>query len=133
MVAARAPFTVVIVEDDPMLRHLLVRLLDRHGCWTVALESAVEALNLLEHTHADLVVTDWRMASMDGVQLAHRVRSIWPDLPVIIMSGAVLDPYALDVPDGTWFLPKPFGPEELSQAIERALAPADPHSVLSGA
>ncbi|MEW4491056.1 response regulator [Thalassoglobus sp. JC818] len=80
---------ILVVEDDSVLRRLLTRILEVHGFRVEAFAEGREAL--LEYQKSpeefDLVLSDIMMPGISGFEVAHRVRSIVPDVPVILMTG----------------------------------------------
>lgn len=101
-----APGHVLIVEDDVMIRALLAEELRYAGLRVIEAASADEALSVF-HAGAvvDLLFTDVQMpGSMNGVELARRVRAGNPTLPIILTSGAVAQPAG----ELGSFLPKPY-------------------------
>jgi len=76
---------------------------------------ASEALEALDE--AELLLTDVFMPDMDGLELSKRAREARPDLPIVLMSGSMIE-----ATDGLPLLKKPFTRTALSTAIETALA-----------
>jgi DNA-binding response OmpR family regulator len=118
MQAARA--TVLLVEDDPLVARCLQRTLTREGFEVVYAASAEAGLEVAATVAVDLVVTDYHLPGMDGVQMVSCLRAARPELPVLIASsedeGDVPWDRARDV-----FLPKPFTRSELVDAIASVL------------
>jgi len=114
---------VLIVDDDPDVRAVLVRLIGRMGVATLEAASAREALDVLESTSIDLLVTDIVLGQgMSGGDLGRLARSRRPDLPVIYVSGYTRAELDLDeLGPGEWFLPKPLAPGILRETIKKAL------------
>lgn len=113
---------VLIVEDEPLIRFTTLDALEEVGHVVLEAANADEALVLLRsRTDVDVVFTDVNMAgSMDGIQLAQRVRALRPETGIIITSGVVrLDPMLL--PAGTRFLPKPYRHDMVLSAIHTLL------------
>lgn len=118
--------TVVLVEDDDMVRRLLEVLLTKHGYAVRSFASGVDALDELtaQPTPADLVLTDVVMPGMSGPQLRDRLQDAGIVLPTVFMSG-----YASELllqrglndsaPD---FLQKPLTPPQLLRVLRQALA-----------
>jgi nitrogen-specific signal transduction histidine kinase len=111
--------TILVVDDDPLIAMTMVAVLDDIGHRTIEAHSAHDALNALAHqSDIDLMITDYAMPNMNGLELVDEVRARMPNLPVILASG-----YA-ELPSGTVFdlvrLPKPFGRAELMAAIRKA-------------
>ena len=115
---------IMLVEDDP-------ELLDMAQLWfmqcghNVHVESngkdALSALTRQEYA-PDVIVSDVNMPLMDGVELAAEIKSIIPDLPIVLISGYDRECLNSDnLPnEGLFFLPKPFRLQELVQAVETA-------------
>ena len=83
---------VAIVDDDPGIRALLQVLLEQTGCSLVGTaEDGTGALPLVEETDPDIVVMDWHMPYMDGIQAAGTVKSARPDVEVVAFTTR-LDP-----------------------------------------
>ncbi len=109
---------VLIVEDEPLIRFNTLDALEDVGHEVLEAGNADEALVLFRmRTDIDIVFTDVDMAgSMDGIQLARRVRAMRPSVGIIITSGVVhLDPMLL--PANTVFLPKPYQHDRLLSSI----------------
>ncbi len=117
MVASQGA-VVLIVEDEPLIRFNVLDVLEEVGHQALEAGSADEAMVLLKtRNDVDILFTDVNMAgSMDGIQLAKRVRAMRPNIGIIITSGLVrLDPMSL--PANTAFLPKPYQHETLISTI----------------
>jgi CheY-like chemotaxis protein len=78
---------VLVVDDDHILCRLTCDILETEGFQAVAAFSGAEALNVLEDVEFDLLITDYRMEGMDGVQLARHVRSRKPEIPIIMVTA----------------------------------------------
>ncbi len=87
--APAAPARVLVVDDEPMVRSLLTKLLSRRGHEVVAVPSGPAALDLLveDHEDIDVMFTDHGMPEMNGRQLAERVRGLYPSLPIVLLTG----------------------------------------------
>ncbi|RUM24214.1 response regulator [Rhizobium vallis] len=110
---------VLIVEDEPVIRFNILDVLEDVGHVALEAANADEALVVLKgRQDVDILFTDVNMAgSMDGIQLAKRVRAMRPNIGIIITSGMVqLDPMAL--PANAAFLPKPYMHDALISAID---------------
>ncbi|MBB4235462.1 response regulator [Rhizobium esperanzae] len=109
---------VLVVEDEPVIRFNILDVLEDVGHVALEAANADEALVVLKgRQDVDILFTDVNMAgSMDGIQLAKRVRAMRPNIGIIITSGMVqLDPMAL--PANTAFLPKPYMHDALISTI----------------
>jgi DNA-binding NtrC family response regulator len=114
---------VLVVEDDPPVRELLVRWLTMMGYSALAVENADEAISTIAREQPFAVITDVVMPVHDGLWLLEQIHHRWPALAVIMSSGALLDEEAvrrarrLGAID---FIPKPFVRASLDQALHRA-------------
>jgi len=111
---------ILVADDDSNLLDLLVDTLTTIGYRTVGVPCGFDALDLLRKEKFDLMITDIRMPGMDGVSLLKKVRSHYPDLPVLFMTGVTApEILAHATPDG--FLAKPFRIAHVEQMVENAL------------
>jgi PAS domain S-box-containing protein len=112
---------VLIVEDEPTVRHMTSRALKEHGYNVLEASDGPEALRLVEHGNGklDLIITDVIIPGLDGTELARRAATVRPDLPILFMSGytdhdivrrGLLDP-------NQPFLQKPFTPDALIRRV----------------
>ncbi len=105
--------SVLISEVEPDVRRLLVLLVERRGHAAIALDANVEA-----PPRADVLLVD--PVAPAGVGHARAVRTLFPELPVVFLNP--LPRAAASLERGrTFFLPKPFAPEQLDAVLERAL------------
>ncbi len=115
--------TVLLVDDEAVVRSLVRRLLEREGCTVLEAEDGRGAL-ALEREHPgriDLLLSDVSMPQMNGFELAEEIRRLSPDTAVLFMSGyADLEP----VRPGERVVVKPFAAAELLRAIREELPPA---------
>ncbi len=112
---------ILLVEDDGAVRSLMSTALDMSGHAVIEAADGGQALTWMESGHADLLLTDFGLPDMDGLEVVRRVRKHQPDLPAILASGALQAvPDAPDVP--VVRLSKPFRIDELIAAIEGVLA-----------
>jgi CheY-like chemotaxis protein len=77
----------LVVDDEPRLRRVLVRLLEGEGFTCREAGSGTEALALLREESAPLVISDLRMPQMDGVALLKEILARWPDTAVIMVTA----------------------------------------------
>jgi CheY-like chemotaxis protein len=110
--AERRP-TVLVVDDEVLIRMMLCESLRQAGCEVIEAASADEALDVLASAPTpDVLVTDVKMpGSCDGLELASRIREDRPGLKVVITSGHTPAQSAIGLADA--FLPKPFALEQL--------------------
>jgi DNA-binding NtrC family response regulator len=113
--------TVLVVDDESMVRTLVRRMLEPGMCAVVEAEDGESALRLIERDQPaiDVVLTDLVMPGIDGFDIVTVLARHRPDLPVVCMSGfASVAKDRLTVP----FLPKPFSLETLRAALDPVLA-----------
>lgn len=111
--------TVLVVEDEILIRMMIADELALAGFYVVQAASADEALRVLQSRVAvDLILTDINMpGSMDGLSLAARVRSGWPQIKIFVTSGH-LQVLPKDAP-AEMFFPKPYRPEVVCTMIRQ--------------
>jgi CheY-like chemotaxis protein len=109
---------VLVVEDEPVVRRLVERILGKHGYDVVSAADPGEALELAEAGDIDVLLTDIVMPGMTGTRLAEQFVSRRPGTPVIFMTGYTDRPDEL--PAGAPVLLKPFDADELLRVIASA-------------
>ncbi|OQW45825.1 MAG: hybrid sensor histidine kinase/response regulator [Proteobacteria bacterium SG_bin6] len=117
--------TIVLVEDEDMVRAVAERALTRQGYKVLTAEHGEAALDLLGRIDKpDLLVSDVVMPTMDGPTLVRTARERYPDLPILFMSGYAEEQLrkSIDLANVA-FLPKPFSVQQLAEAVRGALAP----------
>jgi PAS domain S-box-containing protein len=116
--------SIMVVEDDVSVRHIAVRVLRSLGYEVAEAASSVDAKRLIQQggqRKIHLLLTDVVMPHMSGRDFANWVRKMSPETKVVFVSG-YLDESVSDRADtGTFFLSKPFDPEQLAIAIRQAL------------
>jgi len=120
-VAPPAPrlLSVLMVDDDPLVREVMAGLLEDLGHTVAQVSSAHEALALLnESRHFDVVITDHAMPGFTGTQLITRIAESWPALPVILATGYT--ELAEHEPLNVIRLNKPFRRRDLVEALHTA-------------
>ena len=118
--------TILLVEDEHMVRTVTERGLTRHGYKVMSASNGEDALELLASGEpVDLLISDVVMPLMDGPTMVRAARKDWPDLPILFMSGYAEEQLrkSIDI-DNVAFLPKPFSMIELAEAVRTALATA---------
>ena len=114
---------VLIVDDEARMAEVIAAALRRagHECETCA--SGEAALAALEERGADVLVTDWKMPEMDGIELLRRLHARRPGLPVILVTAHGTVPSAVAaMREGAFdYVTKPFDNDELRATVARAL------------
>lgn len=105
---------VLVVEDDPLVRDMIVDILLEAGFDAHEAGRANEGLRTLSEHPIDAVITDIDMpGELDGIGLARRIGELWPKIGVIVTSGRS----AAALPPPTRFLAKPFTAARLLQSV----------------
>jgi CheY-like chemotaxis protein len=121
-----AGYTVLVVDDEPNIRHLIRLHLERLGCEVVEAADGVEALARVPELRPDLIVLDVMMPGPSGFEVVTILKSDprVGDIPIVLLTAK--DEY--DDIRGGWqrgadnYLTKPFNPEELRAMVQRMLA-----------
>jgi CheY-like chemotaxis protein len=110
--------TVLVVEDEPLIRSHLVRMLQDQGCKTYEAGSAAEAIAIMEaNSEITVVFTDIQMpGTMDGIALAQYVRKRWPPTIIVVSSGKT-QPAAGVLAEDIPFVAKPYDDRRLSEVM----------------
>lgn len=110
---------VLVVDDEPEVRQVLLEFLSSRGYDVTAASGGAEAVALVESVRPDLVLLDVSMPEMDGVETLRRIVAIEPSLAVIMVTanadiGVTSKLLALGAVD---YVPKPFDLDYLDQAV----------------
>ncbi|HKD45299.1 MAG TPA: response regulator [Candidatus Angelobacter sp.] len=79
--------TVLFVDDHEVLANLSCEILEMQGYRAISAYNADHALSRIQEDAVDIVVSDYRMEGMNGVELAQKVHETYPQIPVIIVTG----------------------------------------------
>ncbi|HEU0310773.1 MAG TPA: response regulator, partial [Sphingomicrobium sp.] len=116
--------TVLLVEDEPMVRTVAERALTRHGYKVLTANNGEEALEIIDRgDEIALLISDVVMPLMDGPTMVREARKTRPELPILFMSGYAEEQLrkSIDIANVA-FLPKPFSVQELAEAVRKALS-----------
>jgi DNA-binding response OmpR family regulator len=113
----------LLVDDEPGFIEILTKRLKRRGFKVTSVLSGTEALRSLRRQDYDVVVLDLKMEDMDGIEVLRILKTIAPEIPVIILTGhgseqAAVDGLALGAFD---YLMKPCDLEELTNIMKKAV------------
>jgi len=116
---------ILVVDDDAEMRALLLELLRHEGCDPDQASNGAEALIRLRTESFAAIVLDKNMPGLSGLDLLPGLRKICPETPVILITAfGDVETYVDAMEKGaSAYLFKPFGMEELLQALRQALAP----------
>ncbi len=114
--------TVLIVDDEKNYPPILSAVLEEEGFETLTANSGQDALNILESSDVDIVLTDMKMPAMDGIALLERIKERDPDLPVIMMTAYGTVEKAVEaMQKGAYsYLLKPFDNDRLILYVNKA-------------
>jgi CheY-like chemotaxis protein len=115
---------ILIVDDEALVSKSLLRVFRKDGYNAIVADSGAKALEMLETTPIDLILTDQLMPEMTGVELLTVVSERWPKIKRIILSGyADEQDIELAFKDGivSCYINKPWDDDELRDVIKEAL------------
>lgn len=120
--------TVMVVDDSPTIRAMLVNLLSQHGLTVVEAEDGLVAKQLLKDSRPDLVITDVVMPNMNGYELCRWVKNELQGVPVILCStkSEAFDRHWAMKQGGDAYIIKPFNPDEMMTAVRSLLQSVKP-------
>ena len=112
--------TILVVEDDGIVRMLIVDVLEELEYRVLEAGDGAEAMAFLqrEDEKIDLLMTDKGLPDMDGTELAKRAAGLRPDLPILFASGYAEN---IDVPPGMHMIGKPFSIDQLRDKVKSIL------------
>jgi len=118
-----AKTTILVVDDDPNTLEVIQRNLAEEGYRIFSAKSVQEALEILETTSVDLVITDYKMPKVTGLDLIKHVRENYKDVEVMMITGFATIQGAVEAikMGAEEYLTKPFTADELSMAVNRSL------------
>lgn len=111
---------ILVVEDDAIVRMLIVDVLDELEFKVLEADGCEQALEFLndEDQHIDLMMTDVGLPMMDGRELAKQARMVRPELPILFASGYA---ESIEVPQGMHVIGKPFSIDQLRDKVKGIL------------
>jgi len=121
---AMMKYSVLVVDDEPIVCHSVRKILSKQSC---AVEEAFDvdaALQKMRLQDYDLVLLDLKMPKRSGMEVLKSIKSQWPEIPVIMVTGHGTIETAIEATKlGAFnFIPKPFTPNELAKVAVEALA-----------
>jgi len=116
---------VLVVDDEADIREMLLLILENAGMHGIAVSTAEEAQQQLERTPVDLLVLDWMLPGISGIELTRRLKndSRYNTLPIILLTARVekadrIRAFEVGVND---YITKPFSPKDLLVRIKSAI------------
>lgn len=128
---------ILVVDDEPAIRDMITFALERAGMTCESVADAHEALITINENRPDLILMDWMMPGISGIELTRRLRksSYTADIPIIMLTAKVTeDDKVTGFEAGTDdYIIKPFSPRELMariRAVIRRTNPADDEGLI---
>lgn len=120
--------TILVVDDDPFMRQLLIDTLEDAGYTTAGADDGIEALNYIRATPPAILFVDLSMPGLSGVDVMREVRQRRPELPVVLMTGYTynLAMQALGEEKPYAVIGKPFSINEVLAIVNELVGPAQP-------
>ena len=117
----RDKITILVVDDEPMMRDLLAKILIRDGYRVLISEDGVAALEVIEKEDVAIVLSDLEMPRMSGFDLLKKVKNEYPQIGMVMMTSygdtyTVKDALLLGADE---YITKPFKNHEISLVVER--------------
>lgn len=114
---------ILLIDDDQYIRNSLVFYFKKKALVFTALESAEEALELLQHEQYDIVICDYKLPSMDGLEFLFKLYELQPDALRIFITAYANDEVAIraggiGIDD---FIEKPFTTRDIEESLKRLL------------
>jgi DNA-binding NtrC family response regulator len=124
---------MLIVDDEITIRKGMSRVMENRGYQVVGSESGYSAIEMLQKEPFDIVITDLKMPGMDGIEVLKAIKTLQPDVPVIVITGyATVDTAVEAMKHGAYdYISKPFTPDQMITLVEKALEQKTIHQQLS--
>ncbi len=115
---------VLVIDDEAIVRVSCQRVLTPEGFNVVVVPSGSEAIERLENENFDLVLTDLKMPDMDGLEVLKTIKSRWPEMIVIIITGyGTISTAVQAIKLGAFeYIEKPFTPEDILNTVKKAIS-----------
>jgi len=116
---------ILLVDDDEWIRHSLTLLFESEGCRLEALEDAEAAMAVLSRGHYDIIIADYKLPGIDGLEFFKRIKESQSEAMKIMITaygneGLVSESRNLGVQD---FIEKPFSVKTIENSLSRLLQP----------
>ena len=121
LAVSAAQCVILLVDDEPLVRMGVAFLLEELGYLVWQASTAAQALEILsENPDIDILMTDFRMPDVDGLEMIARAKEVSPSIRAVLMTGYAVDDDHFNSSD-TPRLAKPFGITELEQALKQGI------------
>src|SRR6266481_3853432 len=121
------PMNILIVDDEETIRETCARVSEQCGMKAVAVATAEEALEILEHSPIDIVLMDLKLQQSNGVELIKQVQDAHPEVTVVVLTqyGTIESAVEVTRRGAVDYVTKPFRIEELRSRLERVARAVD--------
>lgn len=114
-------FRILVVDDELLIRDLLYDFFTTKGWEITVADGGQKAIDYLKNQEFDVVLTDLKMPDIDGMDLTGRIRNLYQEVPVVIMTGypsleTALEALRFKVDD---YIIKPFNVNQLFKVVQR--------------
>jgi two-component system chemotaxis response regulator CheY len=118
--------SILLVEDELFAQKLAINVLRQIGVKDIVVaKNGADALKILAMPNSkfDLIISDWNMPEMTGLNLLKKVRETWPDMPFIMLTGKTTGDFVLAAKEHgvNGYIAKPFAPAQLTNKIASVL------------
>ena len=116
------PIQVLVLDDEPIVGSRIKPSLEKEGYGVEIMTDSQDAVERIKQKKFDIVVTDFKMSKVTGLDLLRIQKQLWPESAVIIITGyATMEIAREAMQSGVYdFIPKPFRLQELKEVIRRA-------------
>ena len=125
---------ILVVDDEKIVLESCQAVLEEEGFEVVLVPGADQALRALAHNDFTVLLIDVKMPEHDGMYLMQKIKELWPDKPVIVMSGYYTQEtiYEATRMGAATFIAKPFEPDELVETIRQVIKKEEHHGKKEG-
>ncbi len=115
--------SILIVDDEEVVRHSHLRSLADTGCYTEAAEDGNTALHVMEQHPFDVVLLDLSMPGLDGMDVLKTIKNRWPECEVVVITGYPTIESAKEAVrlGANNYIAKPVGPDDVIKAANEAM------------
>jgi DNA-binding NtrC family response regulator len=115
------PMSILIVDDESAIRETCAAVAQQSGMKAVAVATAEEALDVLEHSPIDILLTDLKLPQANGLELLKQVHDLHPEIAVVVLTqyGTIESAVEVTRMGAVDYVTKPFRIEELQSRLER--------------
>jgi two-component system, NtrC family, response regulator AtoC len=126
-------YRILVVDDEPSVCRSIKMLLEHDGHKVQTTNSGETALTMFEQDKFDLVMTDYIMGKMEGIELARLIKQSQPDQPIIIVTAFANEFNLYGKPSEAvdFIISKPFSQKDLRDAIVQVMLPKESKSTVS--